>query len=67
MIWLGTVAVLLTVMVGFSRVYLGVHYPSDVLAGYAAGIVWVATVRFVNELHHKNVEREWSAAGSTLK
>jgi membrane-associated phospholipid phosphatase len=37
-------------------------YPSDVLAGYAAGVVWVATVKFVNELHHKNVEREWKAA-----
>jgi hypothetical protein len=37
-------------------------YSSDVLAGYAAGEVWVATVRFVNELHHKNVEREWRAA-----
>jgi membrane-associated phospholipid phosphatase len=28
-------------MIGFSRVYLGVHYPSDVLAGYAAGGTWL--------------------------
>ena len=35
-----TMAGLLTAMVGASRVYLGVHYPSDVLAGWAAGIVW---------------------------
>ena len=34
----------LVLMVGFSRVYLGVHYPSDVLAGYAVGVIWVATV-----------------------
>lgn len=34
------VALLLTVLVGFSRVALGVHYPSDVLAGWATGLVW---------------------------
>jgi undecaprenyl-diphosphatase len=30
--------------VGFTRIYLGVHYASDVIAGYAAAFVWVLTV-----------------------
>lgn len=30
--------------IGSSRIYLGVHYPSDILAGYLAGIVWLSAV-----------------------
>lgn len=34
------VALMLTALIGASRVYLGVHYPTDVLAGWIAGLAW---------------------------
>jgi membrane-associated phospholipid phosphatase len=43
-----TAAVVLVGMIGFSRIYLGVHYPSDVIAGYCAGAVWLGAVVFLD-------------------
>lgn len=37
--WLGVVAVVWALAVGLARVYVGEHYPGDILGGYAIGIV----------------------------
>lgn len=44
-IWL--VASLFVLTIGLSRVYLGMHYASDVVAGYTAALIWLLTVSFV--------------------
>ncbi|HTL02226.1 MAG TPA: phosphatase PAP2 family protein [Vicinamibacterales bacterium] len=41
-VYLMGVAMLLTTMVGISRVYLGVHYPTDVVGGWIVGLVWAS-------------------------
>ena len=49
-----TLAGLTILSVGFSRVYFGVHFPSDVLGGFAAGFGWLG----LTSLSHTMMERE---------
>jgi undecaprenyl-diphosphatase len=39
--WTWTLAAVLIASIGTSRIYLGVHYPTDVLAGFIAGVGWL--------------------------
>jgi undecaprenyl-diphosphatase len=47
-IWIA--AIMMIALIGFSRVYLGVHYATDVIAGYAAAFVWLTAVYTVFRL-----------------
>jgi len=50
-------AALLVVAIGLSRLYLGVHYFSDVVGGYAAGGLWLSAC-----ISGLEVARRWGAA-----
>jgi membrane-associated phospholipid phosphatase len=47
------IALPLILAIGVSRVYLGVHYPSDILAGYLAGAIWLLAVILSLEALHR--------------
>jgi undecaprenyl-diphosphatase len=44
-VWIVCAAMFLSI--GFSRIYLGVHHTTDVIAGFAAALIWILVVRFV--------------------
>ncbi|HSL55351.1 MAG TPA: phosphatase PAP2 family protein [Pyrinomonadaceae bacterium] len=44
-IWIVSTAMFF--LIGLSRIYLGVHYTTDVIAGFAAALIWILVVRFV--------------------
>ena len=56
------VGVAITEAMGMSRVYLGVHYPSDVLAARTAGLAWVVGLHRVLRARPVQRTRQWRAA-----
>jgi undecaprenyl-diphosphatase len=53
--------VFLAILIGMSRVYLGVHYPTDVLAGWCAGAVWALGAWLVS---NRLIPNKRNAAGA---
>jgi undecaprenyl-diphosphatase len=58
LVWVASLAMIL--LVGISRVYLGVHYPSDVLAGYAVAVFWVTGVALGDRVASHRLRRRRS-------
>lgn len=58
-VWIVCAAMFL--LIGLSRIYLGVHYTTDVIAGFAAALIWILVVRFV-ELQLARRKRRRKAA-----
>jgi len=54
------IAVALILLIGFSRMYLGVHYFSDIVAGYVAGVGWLAITISGTEVARRR--KRWQSA-----
>ena len=51
-------AVVLIGSIGFSRLYLGVHWPTDVVAGYSIGFLWISVCIGLLKLETKRWQRK---------
>ena len=47
------IGIILVILIGFSRIYLGAHWPSDVLASYTSGLAWLTIIITTNKIKRK--------------
>ena len=56
------ILVVIILSVGASRVYLGVHFATDVLAGFLAGFIWLVTsilvIRYIESLIRRRIRKQ---------
>ena len=50
--WLGVIALILTLCIAFSRLYLYVHFPSDVLCGLLLGVICALIMLWIGKITH---------------
>lgn len=55
---ISSILILFSLLIGFSRVYLRVHYPTDVLAGFCIGFAWLLLTTYLMEKLKKKAARE---------
>lgn len=53
---LSAILLVLTILIGISRIYVGVHFPSDVIAGFSAGLFWLLLSISMIKLIEKRIE-----------
>lgn len=59
----GSIFILFSLLIGFSRVYLRVHYPSDVFAGFCIGFAWLILIVGLFEGLKKKTDQEMQSNG----